>query len=220
MITRSLIVLLVALNLGVALWWGLQRPPPPYVPPALPADTPTLRLYSESLSPSDAPASETAPAAAAANAGSGQCYAFGPLDEGFDAAAVARFAASAPVRTPRPEQPRTRAWRVVMPPAADAAAVSETQQKLIAAGFTDLLPISKGEEAWTIALGRFATREAAQRHQAALAAKGFQAQVQPTDAPLLPSIAFELAQTATPDHVRAQLQLLRAETVDCAALVQ
>ena len=93
-----------------------------------------------------------------------------------------------------------------------------TLQRLIAAGFTDQILLSQGEEAHTIALGRFGQRANAQRHQATLAEKGFPTQVQPADSVMEPSIAFELAAGVTPDQVRHRLQLLRASPVDCASL--
>ena len=52
-------------------------------------------------------------------------------------------------------------------------------ERLRAAGFNDLVVRNEGEAANGIALGRFGSEENARRHQAALQAKGFAAQVEP-----------------------------------------
>lgn len=216
MMSRSLIVLLVTLNVGVALWWMLQGAPATPTPPlTLPGGVPGLRLQTEA----DVGAKPVAAAHPVFQpVGSGLCYAFGPLLENADPPDVQKFAVGVPRLTPRPAEPMPKAWRVVMPPTAEP--VAQTQQRLIAAGFTDLLPVTKGEESGTIALGRFGSREAAIRHQTALAEKGFPAQVQPADGSVQPSVTFQLLQGANADQVRVELQVLRAEPVDCVSLAQ
>lgn len=227
MLMRSLIVLLVMLNLGVALWQGFAAPAVPKPEPVtLPPGTPGLQVVGEAApraaSPAAASPAPNSPATAAAPApviaGSGQCFAFGPVDSVPGAQALSGLAVGTPRHTPRPAEPAPRAWRVVSPPQADGVAAKALQQRLIAAGFTDQILLSQGEEAHTIALGRFGQRANAQRHQATLAEKGFPTQVQPADSVVEPSIAFELADGVTPDQVRHRLQLLRASPVDCAGL--
>lgn len=48
---RALLVLLVMLNLGVALWWLLKPAAPPVPPRPLPADVPRLQLLGERTEP-------------------------------------------------------------------------------------------------------------------------------------------------------------------------
>ena len=224
MLMRSLIVLLVMLNLGVALWQVFAAPALPVPRPVtLPAGTPGLQVVGETAARPPTTAQRDAdaapaPLAAPVIAGSGQCVAFGPVGTTPTAQALSGLAVGTPRSTPRPAEPAPRAWRVVSPPQADAEAAKALQQRLIAAGFTDQILLSQGEEAHTIALGRFGQRANAERHQAALQAKGFATQVQPADTVVEPSIAFELAVGVTSDQVRHRLQLLRASPIDCATL--
>lgn len=230
MLMRSLLVLLVVLNLGVALWQAFAAPALPVIAPVrLPPGTPGLKIVGEpepAATPRPVPAAGAAAAqpvpqpAAAADVitGSGQCVAFGPVGTTPTAQALSGLAVGTPRSSPRPAEPAPRAWRVVSQPQADAEAAKALQQRLIAAGFTDQILLSQGEEAHTIALGRFGQRANAERHQAALQEKGFATQVQPADTVVEPSIAFELAAGVTSDQVRHRLQLLRASPIDCATL--
>lgn len=237
MLTRALIVLLVVLNLGIASWWWWQPVRQPAPVDARVPGVPLLQLPAESTSsgaPSasratpavveaasvaDAPAVPLAPALPLAGNGSGQCYAFGPLQA--DAPQPGALAhAHGPVRfqpAPEPAAP-PRGWRVVMPPQAGAEAAMAMQQRLRAAGFSDQVLVRNPPEANSIALGLFGTREAAQRHRQRLADAGFRAQVHPAGGEIRPALAFELRQGADPDQVRVALGLLRAQPLDCNQL--
>ncbi len=68
---------------------------------------------------------------------------------------------------------------VSMPPLADREAAQSMAARLRAAGFNDLIVIGEGPDANGIALGRFGSEDNARRHQAALQAKGFTAQIVP-----------------------------------------
>lgn len=220
---RSLIVLLVVLNLGVALWQLLAAPPVAApAPVTLPAGTPPLVLADAPAQPNATPAAggtaapAAVPPAAPSAAGSGQCHAFGPVATMPASQDLLGLAVGAVQRTEHPETPAPSAWRVVAPPQATLDDARALQQRLIAAGFTDQILVAQGEEAHTIALGRFGQRANAERHRQALAEQGFTAQVQPADTVIEPSVAFELAQGVSTDAVRHRLQLLRSQPVDCA----
>ena len=71
---RALIVLLLVMNVGVALWWALRPAPAVELPPALPADVPRLLLASEA----DAETLQ----AVVLNAANADVQADGPLAEG------------------------------------------------------------------------------------------------------------------------------------------
>lgn len=266
MFTRALIVLLLVLNLGIALWWWLAPAPTTPPAPAQLADVPLLRLPGEAQSampgaiappaaevppaavvgastqPSVADGSVTAsepaqvasvegagapsvemastpPAVAASGTGSGTCYAFGPLSQAPTQAVLARYAHGPVQRQPRPDDlPAPRGWRVVMPPLPDADAAVAMQQRLRDAGFNDQLLVRNPPEPLTIALGLFGTREAAERHRAALAAAGFQAQLHPSGNDIRPALAFELRAGVDADAARVGLHALRVQALDCASL--
>lgn len=191
MLARALIVLLLVLNFGVATWWLLRQvPSAPPSPTTRPDEVQRLRLVSE-LSPADrarltaAPAPGQAPASPAEpvqDAGM-QCHAFGPFATA-DAAEAARTALSGDghrIAVRREAGRSGRQWDVVLPPQADRAAAQALAARIDAAGFEDYYVIAGGASANGIALGRFGNEEAARRHQAALQAAGFAAQLRPPD---------------------------------------
>ncbi len=200
MLTRALIVLLLVLNLGVAAWWWLAPTPAAEPPPAHPAGVPRLQLLSEaprraaatataatadaeapsatqtSAPETAAPAAEAPEVAAVAT----RCVRLGPFADGA-AAEAARTRLPAGVLASRVHSQAGTArgaWNVLMPPQADAAAAQALAQRIDAAGFKDYYVIRDGGGANGIALGRFGSEPSAQRHQAALQAAGFAAQVQ------------------------------------------
>ncbi|AER57793.1 hypothetical protein DSC_15745 [Pseudoxanthomonas spadix BD-a59] len=124
--------------------------------------------------------STPAPASAPAADTTLQCLALGP----FDDAAAARSAQARLVPAPRRASVRSetqpaKAYAVLLPPLADRAAAQAMVERITAAGFHDLLVINSGPFGNGVALGRYGSREAAQRRQAELQAGGFAAQIQP-----------------------------------------
>ena len=152
MLTRSLIVLLVVLNLGVAAWWLLHDDAGP-APLLQPAGVPRLQLRAEAQ-PVRAPAPREA------------------------------RAALPPVTTTActGEEGSAAGWRVFLPPQASVAEADAAASRIAGAGFSDYLVLREGAEANAIALGRYGTREAAQRRTAALQAAGFAARCARIDA--------------------------------------
>ena len=196
MLIRALIVLLIVLNLGVAAWW-ISRPA--VQAPALPeqpAGVARLQLLAESRATAKAippvpvpavapvtaeakpvPAQAVATTAAAAVA---QCFSVGPFDSDAAAtAATARIAAQATRVRPRqvPGQ-QASGYNVLLPPLPDRASAQALAQRIGAAGFDDYLVVNGGAQANGIALGRYRSREGAERRQSALKAAGFDAQLQ------------------------------------------
>ena len=144
MLLRSLIVLLIVLNLGVAAWWLLHERPAAR-PLLQPAGVPRLQLRDEVRPPREnaLPATRTTSAApAATTACTGD-------EDGADG------------------------WRVYLPSQASLAAAEAMAGRIAEAGFSDYLVMREGGEANAIALGRYGTREAAQRRTASLQAAGF-----------------------------------------------
>lgn len=174
MFTRATIVLLLVLNLGVAAWWLLHAEPAPATS-TQPATAPRLQLVAEASADRIAVAAEASPRAAQSVAS------VAPPVRATPAPVAAPSTANVPVQAATGGSQCTGSsddsvgWRVYVArlPSPDAAQAMAARIK--AAGFNDLLVMRDGEDANTIALGRYSTRDAAQRHNAALQAAGFPA---------------------------------------------
>ncbi len=200
MILRAAIVFLLMLNLGVAAWWlggaGLRVAT---AAPLADASQPGLRLVGEPVAPesvvappasappavppaatvtaaAEEPAVPAAPVAAAA-----LCLSFGPFDDvAARDAARPRLQGLAQKLVPRDAQAKSaRGWRVYLPPLASRDAAQEVIEKMKAAGLNDWYIIATGNEANSIALGRYGSEESARRRQSQLAGKGFTARAEP-----------------------------------------
>jgi len=202
MLARSLIVLLVVLNLGVALWWLVRDDAvPASVDTVLPDGVARLQLVAEARPvadaapspstapppaavddepspPAETPASPPAPVADAAPAPADaalQCYALGPFTDAGKLAAAQRQLQPRVARLHVREAPSTARgdWRVWLPPQADRAAAQALVERIVAAGFSDYYIIASGDEANSIALGLYGSEASARRRQSALQAAGF-----------------------------------------------
>lgn len=235
MLIRALIVVLAILNLGVAAWWMSRPDANEATVPLQPAGVPRLQLPDEAASvsaspvapstmassvpttrttqvapPNDAPALPVAPKAEIPAAAANRCYALGPFADAAAANAAAANAAALATRV-REEPGTANAYSVVLPPAADRAAAQAIAQRIGAAGFDDYLVINTGEQANGIALGRYRSRESAQRRQTALQAAGFAAQLQPVG-------QVGAAKWWADVSVAADARVASARSIDCAAL--
>lgn len=222
MFARALIVLLIAINIGVAMWWLVRAEPSAPAAFEAPSDVPRLQLISEAkpLAAAAAPVSSAAvkpPAPAPAN----QCFSLGPF-----ASAIALRAADAHVR---PQAVRTRireaattaarGYTVLLPPFASRELAQAAADKIKAAGFDDYLLINEGADANGIALGRYGSRETAQRRQAAFQAAGFAAQLRPIGDPALPAWLDIEARTGLDlARLRADTGATQSPALDCASL--
>ena len=193
MLIRALIVLLIALNLGAAAWWISRPAVHPPVLPEQPAGVARLQLLGESpatakaVPPVSAPVPavapvpvEATPTPVVAATAAAQCFSVGPFDsDGAATAATARIAAQATRVRPRqvPGQ-RASGYNVLLPPLPDRESAQALAQRIGAAGFDDYLVVNGGAQANGIALGRYGSREGAERRQSALKAAGFDAQLQ------------------------------------------
>lgn len=189
MFVRALIVLLVAVNLGVAAWWALQPEPKPAPPAAQPSGIPRLQLLREKPSPTAAPrvveqatvASATPDVAATSSTATTQCFSLGPFadDTALRAASTRLQPQVVRLRARTVTTTAARGYNVMLPPFASRELAQAAVARLVAAGFNDLLLINDGPDANGIALGRYGTQEGANRHQAALQTAGFPAQLHP-----------------------------------------
>ncbi len=238
MILRAAIVFLLVLNLGVAAWWlagGNNAPSKPAAVIASSAGVPSLRLLNEDVpakpvapaplagppetAASDATADPLAIPAPAADAPPvASCLRFGPFTD-----AAARDAAR-PALQPLAEQVvardtqarSARGWRVYMPAQASRDAAKAVVEQIKAAGINDWYIIANGDEANSIALGRYGGEDSARRREAQLAAKGFTARVEPlSDTPSQWWLDARLAVGANPSRLSA---VAPSKPLDCATL--
>lgn len=218
MFARALIVVLVALNLGVAAWW-LSRPAPPPAPaPVSDKGGAELRLLPAGSTPTPAVpvAADAGPAAAAPAAAT--CLRLGPFaDRG--AAEVAQAGPGALLRDAaiREEPGSASGYRVLLPPAASRAEAQATAGRVAEAGFQDFFILAEGEDANAIALGAYRGREAAERRVAALRAAGFPVELRGQGA--TGSSRWWL-QGASTDATAVRSTFPGAQEQDCAMLAQ
>ncbi len=172
---------------------------------------------------SPAPPDASAAGATDAEASRIRCYSFGPFED-VASVAVARGAlqplGAARLRV-RDAVESPRGWRVVMPPLSDRAAADALAGQIRQAGFDDLLVVSSGEEANSIALGRYGSETAARRRESALRGAGFPVLVQPLeDASTRHWLDAATGPGFDPEAARREAGARQATRVDCAAIVE
>lgn len=222
---RALLVLLVMLNIGIALWWVLRPAAEPSGSWSPPAGVPRLRLLGEQEGAMvDVARQVEAESAASAVAGAGlRCVTFGPFD-GAGAATGAREAlqslGASHMRVR--EVPGTpRGWRVLIPPQADRAQADALAARIRQAGFDDLMVMSSGEDANGIALGLYRSESAAGRREANLRAAGFSAQTQRWgDAATTHWLDVAAAPGFDADAARRAASAPRLQEIECAGVVE
>lgn len=212
MLTRALIVLLLVLNLGVALWWAL-RTPPSSVPTTEPASTVArLQLASEAN-----PGAAASPAAVAPVIS--QCVSFGP----FVDAATALQAQSAlkplvlQLQSRREYAGTARSWEVFLPSFASMNEAEAAAARIADAGFTDYFVVREGESARSVALGLYRTQSTAREHLDTLIEAGFDAELEPLGAgPAEHWLDVGAGVGFDAPRAQARVQAARIETIDCA----
>lgn len=224
MLIRALIVLLFVLNLGVAAWWIARPAPEPPLLPELPAGVARLQLVDEPAQATAAPATgDTPPPAVVATPAEPQaCFSLGPFASAAAANAVLEKLRPQMARSELREVPGVSAsgYRIVLPPAASREEAQANAQRIGAAGFDDFLIINSGEEINGIALGRYRSRESAERRLSALQAAGFPAQMRPAGRAPAAKWWLDVGATAAADPAgwAAQTGGALPQSLDCAAL--
>ena len=171
MLIRASIVLLIALNLGVAAWWLLRDAPPPPAPEPLPAGVVPLQLVGE---PAAAGTASVASPRQARPAAARQCFSLGPFENTL-AATRAREGLDADVQVRLRREPvdSGQGWRVLIPPSVTVEDAQALARRIDEAGIEDYLVMREGADARAIALGRYGSEATARRRVTALAEAGF-----------------------------------------------
>jgi cell division septation protein DedD len=238
MLSRALIVLLIVLNAGVALWWA-TRPSPAGrqaesrdgIATALPAGVARLQLLREAPQGALARAPAAPPAAAVDMiepdgatevATAPRCFSIGPFDDP-QALAAARTQLQpqvASLRTRATGTPRSRGWQVLLPPLADRAAAEAMAERIKAAGFDDYFVVPDGDQANGIALGRYGSESSARARETTLRTAGFQVEALPLGEAGARTWLDVRATGAAFDAERARRAAgaARADPLDCTTL--
>ena len=219
MLTRALIVLLVVLNVGAAAWWLTRPAPAPEPPPALPAGVARLQLVGEEAPAAPVPAS---PAPTLVPPAPAVCFSLGPFTSEAAATQARDALGTDLLRSQLREAPGTSAsgYQVVMAPAASLEEAQATAARIGAAGFDDFLVVRQGDQANGIALGRYRSRDAAERRLAELQAGGFTAQLQPVGraGPSLWWLDAGAAEGADPTALARRVSSAAPQPLECTAL--
>lgn len=174
MFLRFLLLLLLALNLGVAAWliFGDARPP---MPPVTAAGVPELQLLSEVA---DAPSGGRGAQGSTPRTTPGkgeQCHALGPFaTEAGMRQAMDQLAEHVTAIQFRTEQAtKSRGWWVYLPSLPSRDRALDAARKLARIGVRDYYVITAGNHENTISLGLYRNRDNAVRRRTTIKAMGF-----------------------------------------------
>lgn len=174
MLLRALILLLLCMNVGVAVWWASHREPVPATMPATDKDVPSLVLLSEAERKPVVDSAELAEAPAELSPDA-VCLSIGP----FSTPAQLRLAMD--LMLPRVERIQfrevpavaLRGYRVYLPPAASRAEALQTARALSAKGIADYYVVTAGGDQNTVSLGIFRELENATQRREVVSALGY-----------------------------------------------
>ena len=218
MLIRALVVLLLVLNLGVALWWAMRPSALPNVQPTAPAaGVERLQLASEATAGKPEAPRTPDPTAAAVS----QCVSLGPYADAALAEQARRALQPLAVRVAlRREYTGTpRNWKVFLPPASTIQQAEAAAARVAGAGFKDYFVVRDGADARSLALGLYGNETAARERLATLVAAGFEAELAPVGAgPAMHWVDVAAGPGFDPAAARTRIDAQRVEPVDCERL--
>lgn len=175
MFLRLLLLLLVALNLGVAGWLLLGDSSTP-MPPRTDPGVPELHLLSEQGGTPEARSAELSQAPRKAPGAGDQCFALGPFATEADVRQV--LDALSPhvsgIQFRRDQATKSRGWWVYLPALSSRDQALETARRLSDMGVRDYYVVTAGDRENTISLGLFRNPDNARRRRQTIAALGFE----------------------------------------------
>ena len=176
MLSRLLVLLLLAANLGVAAWLFLTPRADAPAPVAADPGVAPLVLLSERDGTAEAEAAALASAPEPAGAASDdRCLSLGPFPTQSDLrrAVNALTPAVKRVRTREARTSQSRGFLVYLPAPASREQALSVARELYGRGVRDYYVVTAGEQQNTISLGLFRDRNNAERRRAEIAAMGF-----------------------------------------------
>ncbi|KFN50248.1 SPOR domain-containing protein [Arenimonas composti] len=175
MILRGLVVFLCCLNLGVGLWWALQREKPVLLPPPVDTGVGSLVLLGEAGPPPTPEQADTAgiPVPVPADV---ECLTLGPFATPAEMRAAMGALAPHVARIEFREVAagESRGWRVFLPAAGDREQALAAGRALAAKGVNDYYVVTGGADVNTVSLGAFRDLANAERRRDQIAALGFE----------------------------------------------
>ncbi|HET7269114.1 MAG TPA: SPOR domain-containing protein [Oleiagrimonas sp.] len=213
MFLRLLLLLLLALNIGVAGWLTFgqpQRTMPPLTDPGVPK----LELLS---STSGAPASVTT--AARAIKASGQCLRIGPFAtrSGMHKAFEALTPHVPQIQFNRDQVTKSMGWWVYLPAFATRAEALDAARALVDGGVQDYYVITAGDHQNMVSLGLFRNPDNARRRFDHIAQLGFDPKLTERK-DTLPEYWIDIALPAAPGfdwQAWVNLPTVQATAIDC-----
>ena len=180
MITRSIVVLLVCMNLAVGLWWFVHEAPAETPPPPLETGVGGLVLLGEAELPALPDAAELAgvplpmPERPA-------CMSLGPFGTPAELRAAMNALTPLAARIQYREVPATevRGYRVFLSAAASREEALAAARQLAARGVRDYYVVTAGDQENTVSLGLFRDLANAEKRRDELSAQGFAAVLEP-----------------------------------------
>jgi hypothetical protein len=183
MLLRSLVLLLVCMNLGVTAWWLLHAEAQAR---ALPANEPgiaSLTLYAES-DRSQLP--EPTTVAAQALPADAVCQSLGPFETpaSLRKAMDALLPKVARIQFREVQAMELRGYRVFLPAAANREQAVATGRALASKGVADYYVVTAGDQTNTVSLGIFRELENATKRRDEVVKLGYNAVVEPRTEPV------------------------------------
>lgn len=180
MIARSVVVLLVCMNLAVGLWWFSHRAPVPAEPPPLDTGVGGLVLLGEAEPPASTDAAELA-GVPVPMPGQPACLSLGPFGTPAELRAAMNALTPLAARIQYRETPATevRGYRVYLPAAASREDALAMARQLAARDVRDYYVVTAGDQENTVSLGLFSELANAEKRRGEIAALGFQARLEP-----------------------------------------
>ena len=180
MITRSIVVLLVCMNLAVGLWWFVHEAPVDAPPPPLETGVGGLVLLGEAELPDMPDAAELA-GVPLPMPERPTCMSLGPFGTPAELRAAMNALSPLAARIQYREVPATevRGYRVFLSAAASREDALAAARQLAARGVRDYYVVTAGDQENTVSLGLFNELANAEKRREEIAAQGFNARLEP-----------------------------------------
>ena len=179
MFVRLLLLLLIALNVGVAGWLVFGHAPARRFPPRTDPGVPELKLLSEQPGAAHAGSAST-PMRAGGGEGDGRCLRIGPFDNQSDTRDALRVLTPhvADIQFQQDQVTQSSGWWVYLPPLSSRDKALALARRLSEKGVSDYYVITAGDRQNTISLGLYHDPANARRREKQLVDLGFQPQLQ------------------------------------------
>jgi hypothetical protein len=183
MFARSLVLLLVVMNLGALAWWTLHAEARPAPVPTTQQNVPPLVLLSESEIARQAQtvASDELAAAPDPNAATPRCETIGPFATPADLRRAMNTLSPlvGHIQYRQANGSVMHGYRVFVPALASRDAALEAARQLSAKGISDYYVVTSGTQENTISLGLFHDMINAEKRRDEIRALGFDARLEP-----------------------------------------